>query len=287
MKINWFPGHMKKTLSMMRDEVKDVDAIIYVLDARAPYSSLNPSFLSIIKEKPIAFVLNKADLVDKDSLAPFVQKLEKRPKSEVLILEATRSLSKQKIILSLESVLQEKLNYFKSKGAKITQKAMIIGIPNSGKSTLANTLAGKVKAVTGNRAGVTKTKQWIKVNPYVEVLDTPGTLWPSLTNVKVAENLAFIGSIKSEVLDSEELAFALVKRLRKIDQTSLEIRYSIQISNEDTTLDILTKIAQQKGFRIKGGEFDYERVYVTLLLDYKNGKLTHKILDGTDVLCRL
>lgn len=287
MKINWFPGHMKKTLSMMREEVKEVDAIIYVLDARAPYSSLNPSFLSIIKEKPIVFVLNKADLVDKDALAPFVQKLEKRPKSEVLILEATRSLSKQKIIQSLELVLKDKLDYFKSKGAKITQKAMIIGIPNSGKSTLANTLAGKVKAITGNRAGVTKSKQWIKVNPYVEVLDTPGTLWPSLKDVKVAENLAFIGSIKSEVLDSEELAFALIKRLRKLDQNSLEERYSIQLSSEDTTLDILNKIAQQKGFKIKGGEFDYERVYLTLLLDYKNGKLTRKILDGSDVLCRL
>ena len=172
MKINWFPGHMKKTLSMMRDEVKDIDAIIYVLDARAPYSSLNPSFLGIIKEKPIIFVLNKADLVEKDALAPFLQKLEKRPKSDVIVLEATKSMSKQKIISSLEKVLKEKIEYFKSKGAKITQKAMIIGIPNSGKSTLANTLAGKVKAETGNRAGVTKSKQWIKVNPYLEAQKT-------------------------------------------------------------------------------------------------------------------
>ena len=139
MKINWFPGHMKKTIDQMKEDVKDIDVIIYVLDARAPVSCLNPSFLNVVKKKPIVFVLNKADLVDKDSLAPFVMKLSQRQKSKVVVLTATSTSSKSKIIDAIHEVLADKLAYFESKGAKITTKAMIIGVPNSGKSTIANT----------------------------------------------------------------------------------------------------------------------------------------------------
>ncbi len=279
MKINWFPGHMKKTLDMMRDEIKDIDAVIYTLDARAPYSSLNPSFVKIIKEKPIVFVLNKADLVDRDLLSFWIQELGSRPKTKVIVLNATVSTSKSKIVEALEEVLSGRINYYKEKGAKITMKAMIIGVPNSGKSTLANTLAGKVKAETGNRAGVTKSKQWIKVSPYIEVLDTPGALWPSLSNAIVAENLAFIGSVKDEVLDKEELCFALIKRLISLDSSGIENRYGINVESTDKPLEIIEKIANKKLFKVKGGELDYERTYLTILQDYKKGKITNKILD--------
>ncbi len=286
MKINWFPGHMKKTIDQMKEDVKDIDVIIYVLDARAPVSCLNPSFLNVVKKKPIVFVLNKADLVDKDSLAPFVMKLSQRQKSKVVVLTATSTSSKSKIIDAIHEVLADKLAYFESKGAKITTKAMIIGVPNSGKSTIANTLAGKVKAQTGNRAGVTKVKQWVKISPYVEVLDTPGALWPNLDNEFIAQNLAFIGSIKVEVLDMEEICFKLIEKLQKIDDQAIEKRFSITIETEDTTLDIIEKIASAKGFKIRGGETDYQRVYQTLLTDYKKGKLTSKVLDVKETLNR-
>ena len=279
MKINWFPGHMKKNLDMMRKEVENIDAIIYMLDARAPISCINPSFVSIIKNKPIIFVVNKVDLVDKERLSFFVQKLNKSYSAQVILLNATETQAKKKIVEAIEKALEERLSYYKQKGAKLTIKAMIIGVPNCGKSTLANTLAGKVKATTGDRAGVTLAKQWIKVSPYIEVLDTPGTLWPSLKNISVAENLAFIGSIKSEVLDDEQLCFMLINRLMTIDKSGLEKRYGIAIGESDEALDVITKIAQSKGLKVKGGETDYIRSYALILNDYKKGKITNKILD--------
>lgn len=286
-KINWFPGHMKKTLDMMKKEVKEIDVIIYMLDARAPYSSLNPSFLNIIKNKPVVFVLNKADLVNKDNLSQFVQVLSKRDRSQVLVLNSTLNNAKQKVVSALETALAQRLSYYESKGAKITLKAMIIGIPNCGKSTLSNTLAGRTKAVTGDKAGVTKSKQWIKVSPYIEVMDTPGTLWPSIQNNEIAENLAFIGSIKIEVLDNEKLGFAIIERMRKLDLEGLEKRYNIKINEEDSTIDVLDKIGESKGYKVRGGDVDYERIYLTVLNDYRYAKITNKILDKVEMLCNL
>lgn len=279
MKINWFPGHMKKNLDMVKKEVQDVDVIIYMLDARAPLSCINPAFVKVIKNKPIIYAINKVDLVDKDTLSKFVQQLSKTSLSQVVLINATESIVKNKIINAIQTSLSEKINAFQAKGAKITVKAMVIGVPNCGKSTLCNTLAGKTKAITGDKAGVTKSKQWIKVNPYVEVLDTPGTLWPNLNNIKVAENLAFIGSIKSEVLDNEQLCIMLVKRIAEIDKKSFEDKYKIIIEKDDDSVAIIEKIAFAKGLKIKGGEPDFDRTYTLILNDYKKGKITNKILD--------
>ncbi len=278
MKINWFPGHMKKNLDMMKKEVQDIDVVIYMLDARAPLSCINPSFVNVIKNKPIIYVLNKVDLVDKDNLSFFVQKLSKN-NTQVILLNATLNSAKTKIISAIENAMKVKLEAFRQKGARLTIKSMVIGVPNCGKSTLCNTLAGKSKAITGDRAGVTKSKQWIKVSPYVEVLDTPGTLWPNLKYVNVAENLAFIGSIKSEVLDNEQLCIMLIKRLMQIDADSLNAKYNITISSEDSAVDVIEKIALSKGLKIKGGEPDFDRTYALILNDYKKGKITNKILD--------
>lgn len=278
-KINWFPGHMKKNLDMMKEEVKDMDAIIYMLDARAPFSCLNPSFVNIIGKKPIIYVLNKSDLVQKDMLSICVQKLSSRENSFAIVANATVSNIKNKIVDAINLALKQKITNFEQRGAKITLKAMIIGVPNCGKSTLANTLAGKSKAKTGDKAGVTVHKQWVRVSPYVEILDTPGTLWPSMTDQKVAENLAFIGSIKEDVLDRETLSMSLVERLRDLDIKGLEMRYGIHIEEQDAVLDIIEKIASAKGFKVRGGELDFDRAFITVLQDYKHGKITNKILD--------
>ena len=159
---------------------------------------------------------------------------------------------------------------------------MIIGVPNSGKSTLANNLIGKAKAVTGNKAGVTKTKQWIKVGLYLEVMDTPGTLWPNLENQSTALNLAFIGSIKEEVLDKNDLALELVSKLINLDADCLVSRYGDVVC--DSPLETLDKIAMVKSFKLKGGDVDYDRVCALVLNEYKKAKLTKKILDSIECI---
>lgn len=277
MKINWFPGHMAKALRMMQEEVKNVSTIIYVLDSRAPFSCINPSFLKVIGNKPIVYVLNKCDMVNSDELKIWQKEIAKKDNCKVLVMNATESGASKKIELAIKDLMQERIDRYLEKGAKITLKAMILGVPNSGKSTLANNLNGKAKAITGDRAGVTKSKQWIKVGKYLEVLDTPGTLWPNLENNETALNLAFIGSIKEEVLDKNDLALALVDKLIKLDSESLIARYGEVIG--ETALETLDNIANVKAFKLKGGDIDYDRVCAFVLNDYKKGKLTTKILD--------
>ncbi len=276
MKINWFPGHMRKTLKVLREEIKNVDAVLYVLDSRAPYSCLNPSFVSIINNKPIVYVLNKADLVDEKELKIWKDYFDSLPNSTTVAVNSTASGNKQ-ILNALRSVLKGRIDFYLSKGAKKTFRAVILGVPNSGKSTLANNLCGKAKAVTGNRAGVTKTKQWVKVDDWIEVLDTPGTLWPSFDNQEIAKHLAFIGSIKEEVLIKDDLAIELILWLRENNPTALIDRYGVSLEGEG--YEVLENITNKLGFRLKGNELDYDRAVMRVITDYKAGKLGNKILD--------
>lgn len=278
MKINWFPGHMAKALKQMQEEVKKVNVIIYVLDSRAPFSCINPSFLKVINNKPIIYILNKGDLVDAEELKQWQKGISTKSNANVLIMNATESGASKKIESCIKQIMKDKIDRYAEKGAKITLRAMILGVPNSGKSTLANNLNGKTKAITGNRAGVTKSNQWIKVGQFLEVLDTPGTLWPNLENQETALNLAFIGSIKEEVLDKNELALALVEKLMKIDKECLVNRYGDVL--DELPIETLNNIALAKSFKLKGGDIDYDRTCNFILNDYKSGKLTNKVLDS-------
>lgn len=279
MKINWFPGHMTKALRMMQEEIKKCDAVIYVLDSRAPCSSLNPSFIKIIGEKPVLYILNKCDLVDEYQLKLWQKHFAEGEKSDCIIMNATASGAKNLVSSRLTKLLQGKIDFYKNKGAKITLRVMIIGVPNSGKSTLANNLCGKSKAETGNRPGVTKSKQWVKISPYIELLDTPGSLWPNLEDEEVALHLAFIGSIKDEVLDRNELAVELIKKLLEKNSGVIKDRYNIECGDDYDALQVVDLIAEKKAFRLKGGDVDYDRVCVMILEDYKKGKLGKIILD--------
>ncbi len=279
MKINWFPGHMTKALKMMEEEVKKCDAIIYVLDSRAPCSSLNPSFIKIIGKKPVLYVLNKCDLVDEYQIKLWQKQFIKEEQSDCVIMNATASGAKNVVTNKLTKLLQGKIDFYKNKGANITLRAMIIGVPNSGKSTLANNLCGKAKAITGDKPGVTKSKQWVKISPYIEVLDTPGSLWPNLEDEGIALNLAFIGSIKDEVLDRNELACELLKKLLLSNASIIAERYDVVCDCSSNALEVLNEIAEKKAFKVKGGEIDYDRVCVMLLEDYKKGRLGKYILD--------
>lgn len=270
--IQWFPGHMNKALKMMQEEVKKVDAIIYVLDSRAPFSCVNPKFTNIIKEKPIIYVFNKSDMADMEKVKAWASYFSKE-NTRCVILNSTASGSSNKIVTAMKDLLHDKIEKYAQKNVSLILRAMIVGVPNSGKSTLANNLCGKAKAKAENRAGVTRSKQWVRIANDVEVLDTPGTLWPAFNNNQVAHHLAYIGSIKEDVLDIPELSLDFIVDMIKIDKTILENRYGIEIAETDTPLEVLDKICVARKFVMRGGDIDYDRGSMALLSDFKQGRL--------------
>lgn len=276
-KIHWFPGHMAKALRAMAEEVKNIDMVIYVLDARAPKSSLNPEFIAIIGNKPILYVLNKADMVEEKCLDTFIP-LFKGENSEVIKLDSTKLGAIKKIEPIMLNLCKDKIEKFKAKGFKTNLRAMVLGIPNSGKSTLINNLCGVKKTITGDKAGVTRGKQWLSLKNGFEILDTPGTLWPNITNQKMAQNLAFIGSIRNEVLDIGELAVDFLNFCKKHYFESLTARYNIT-NKEMSALEMLDHIAEHKHYLLKGAEPDYDRTCMAIIDDFRKGKLGKLMLD--------
>ena len=271
-KINWFPGHMKKALEEMQAEVKNVDAVIYVLDARAPKACLNPSFVRIIGTKPILFVLNKCDLADEEKVKEFSQTLRSE-NTKCLMLNSTASGALNKVTNALNELCNSQIERFKNKGVNYFVRAMVLGVPNSGKSTLVNNLCGLARAVTGNRPGVTKGKQWVKLSNNIEILDTPGTLWPNLEVEETALQLAYIGSIKDDVLQIEELVLSLISDLQKLYPSLLEEKYQIEDLQNKTPIELLDEIAEKKKCLLKGGEIDYERAAKAVLDDFRKNRI--------------
>lgn len=275
-KINWFPGHMAKALRDMTEEVKNVDMVIYVLDARAPKSSVNPEFVGIIGNKPILYILNKADLVEKQDLARFYDYF-KKPNTEVLELNSTVLGAIKRIEPIMTRLCSEKLEKYKQKGFKINLRAMVLGVPNSGKSTLINNLCGSKKTITGDKAGVTRGKQWLSLKNGFEVLDTPGTLYPNITNQQTALNLAFLGSIRNEVVDMNELALDFLNFCKKHHFKNLQEKYKLE--ENCSALEMLDQIASFKHYLLKGGDVDYDRTCFAIIDDFRKGKLGKICLD--------
>lgn len=278
MVIQWYPGHMDKALREMKNNAKLVDAILYVLDARAPFSCLNPKFDTIIGAKPVIMVLNKADLISKEDLNRFEQYFKSK-NIPVVALNSTITNATKPIIESASNLLSDKVERFKNKGVNIPLRLMVIGVPNSGKSTLINNVCGNKKTITGDRPGVTRSNQWVKISNGFELLDTPGTLWPAFDNPQVARNLAYIGSIKDDVLDVEELAFAFINDLRVKYFEALRDRYSLKVDNIAETIEIFDEICQNRGFILRGGEIDYNRGARAILDDFRKGRIGKLVLD--------
>ena len=278
MVIQWYPGHMDKALREMKDNAKLVDAILYVLDARAPFSCLNPKFDTIIGAKPVIMVLNKADLISKEDLNRFEQYFKSK-NIPVVALNSTVTNATKPIIESASNLLSDKVERFKNKGVNIPLRLMVIGVPNSGKSTLINNVCGNKKTITGDKPGVTRSNQWVKISNGFELLDTPGTLWPAFDNPQVARNLAYIGSIKDDVLDVEELVFAFINDLRIKYFDALRDRYSLKVDNVAETIEIFDEICQNRGFILRGGEMDYNRGARAILDDFRKGRIGKLVLD--------
>lgn len=284
MKINWFPGHMKKNLDTMKENIKKIDVVLYVLDARAPFSCLNPKIDEIVEHRTILYVINKIDLIEKSDADKIVSCFKKQNKN-VIALQATASSNRNILLSKLKELVSEKYENRKSKGIEPVFKVMVIGTPNTGKSTIINTLYGQKKAITGDRAGVTKANQWVKISDNFVLLDTPGTLWPKLENEKIATNLAFIGSIKTEVIDQDELGYELAKYLIDNHKNKLSARYGIS-NFEQEYIVIYDEILKKMGCLIRGGEVDYNRGATKILDDFRSGRIGKICLDNIDIFCK-
>jgi len=279
MNIHWFPGHMTKSLRMMDENVKLMDMLVYVLDSRAPASCINPVFNKYTEKLPVVYVLNKADLGDKTELDAWKKKLS-GPKSVVITLNSTMTGSGKAIFPLAKQLCAEKIERLKAKGVRAVLRAMVIGVPKCGKSTLINNLCGKAKATTGNKAGVTRGKQWVKVAEYLEILDTPGTLYPKFDNEKFAKHLAYVGSIKDEIVDSYELCLEFIKEITLLDKSILENRYKIECSID--SIETLGRIAAARGLMLRGGTPDEERAATAVIDDFRKGRLGKITLDKAD-----
>lgn len=266
---------MTKSLREIDESIRLVDAVVYVLDSRAPFSCLNPALDKAIGEKPILYVLNKADTVPDCEIPAWIARLT-TGNSVAVKLNATASNSAKVIGDKLRVLCTEKLERKRARGINAVIRAMVIGVPNSGKSTLINNLCGKAKTATGNKAGVTRGQQWVKIGQTLEVLDTPGTLYPKLDDQTVALNLAFIGSIRDEVLDSYELSLELIRKLNGMGD-ALWVRYGIEPSGD--ALADLEGIARKRGFVLRGGEYDLLRASAAVIDDFRKGRMGKIILE--------
>ena len=275
MNIQWFPGHMTKAIRMMAENLRLVDALIYVIDSRAVFSSNNPLFDKLIAGKKVLYVFNKCDLVKEEDLAPWCERFREEGKPFVKAVGTSGDCSA--IVTGLKRVASDKIARFNDKGANVSVRAMVVGVPNSGKSTVINAMCKRAGAVTGDRPGVTRGKQWLSIGG-VDFLDTPGTLWGKFEDEKVALHLAYIGSIRDEVLDKGELAFAFLDEVRGEYGGDLAARYGLDCLPDDT-LALFDAIARARGFKAKGGDPDYDRTAACILDDFRKGRLGKIMLE--------
>ena len=279
--INWFPGHMRKTQREIKENLKLVEAVIEIRDARIPRSSANPDIEKLCGNKPRLILLNKSDLTESRVTREWMKELSKE-NVKAIEVNCLKGKGLNQIKPALEELLKEKLERYKAKGlVNVVIRVMVVGIPNVGKSTFINKMAKNNIAKTGDRPGVTKSKQWIKTPLGIELLDTPGVLWPKFEDERTALNLAFTGAIKDEIMDTEELSYKLVERLQKYYADELIARYKIERVFEDP-LDTLDSIARKRGCLMSGGHIDYNRIAVILLDEFRGGKIGNISLERVD-----
>ena len=266
--IQWFPGHMTKALRMMEENVKLCDGFVYVLDARAPFSCINFKLNQLFNNKPVLYLLNKSDcILERD--ADRLRSLFLSESKHVLTTVGTSQKDGKAVYNTLIDIFKEKIDAKAAKGIKKTLRIMVCGIPNTGKSSVINSLSGKKQAATGDKAGITKGKQWIKLDS-IELLDTPGTMPPSFENQTYAHHLAYIGAINDDILDKESLCLDFIEELSSLYPGILEQKYGVE---SGTPLSVYENICKKRGFLLHGGEYDYSRCANAVFDDFRKQRL--------------
>ncbi len=277
--IQWFPGHMAKTKRMIKASLPLVDAVVEIIDARIPNSSKNPDLQTLIEGKPRVVILNKCDTADEASVRKWISWYNKQGITAIAT-DCRSGRGVNKFVPAVKSVLKDMLAKYEAKG--MTGRVihvMVVGIPNVGKSSFINRLAKQKKAKVEDRPGVTLNKQWVKIADDVELLDMPGVLWPKFEDKTVGERLAFTGAVKDDVVDVEALASRLLYVLNGMYRDTLTSRYKIQTEDEEDGYEILKKVGKSRGMLISGGEINTERAAITVLDEFRSGKLGRVTLE--------
>ena len=277
--LQWFPGHMKKAQRLIEDNLKLVDVVIELLDARIPFSSANPMLAEIIKTKPRMIALNKIDLADPGMTKKWLNYFKAQGIIAVGI-DSAKGRGMKQLISAAEMLAKPKTEKFVAKGAKArAARCMILGIPNVGKSSLINRLAGAVKAKTADKPGVTRAKQWIKIGSNLDLLDTPGILWPKFEDKTVGLKLAFTGAINDDIYDREQVTALLLEVMRRDYASRLIERFKFKGELPESGLDLLEAIGRKRGCLVKGGLVDLEKAQNIVLNEFRAGKLGLVTLD--------
>ena len=282
--VQWFPGHMAKTRRLIKESLPLVDAVTEILDARMPMSSRNPELHEIIGNKPLIVLLNKCDVADERATREWLEYFKKESVA-ALTVDCKSGNGLNRYAPLLRQVLKDKIAANEAKGmAGKPLRIMVVGIPNTGKSSFINKMAGRNRAKVADKAGVTRQNQWFVIDDGIELLDTPGVLWPKFDDRKVGDRLAFIGSVKDEVFDNETLAVRLLEVLTRDYADRLTERYKITDFEDLQAWEVLELIGKKRGMMMRGGEVDTLRASVMLLDEYRAGKLGKITLDTVDEL---
>ena len=271
--IQWFPGHMAKTRRLLTENLKMVDVVIELLDARIPKSSKNPEIDMIINQKPRVVVLNKADLADEEVSRQWSKWYSSMGQANIFI-DSIKGKGVNELKAALRFLMKDKIERQKAKGRLIIPiRTMVVGIPNVGKSSFINKISGKATAITGDRPGVTKSKQWIRLNEEIELMDTPGILWPKFEDLVVGLNLAYTGAIKDDIMDITEVAANLLHYLSIEYPQNLMERFKFKTIENMSGLELLTQAGKNRGCIISGGQIDLMRISAIILDELRGGKI--------------
>lgn len=282
MNIQWFPGHMTKAQRMIEDNIKLVDAVCEVIDARIPRASRNPDIDRLAAGKPRLVILNRADLADPELTKRWKESFERQGMA-VLETDARSGKGVGGFVPAVRRLLADKLREYEAKGQSGRPlRVMILGIPNVGKSTFINKVAGRKAAAAGDKPGVTRGRQWINIDRSLDLLDTPGILWPKFDSQEVGELLAVTNAIKADVIDKETLGANFMLRLRSMYPAAIEARYKFTPDADANGFELLEQAAKKRGFLVSRGEYDIERMANTLLSEYHDGKLGRLTLELPD-----
>ncbi len=284
MNINWFPGHMVKAKKEIKENLKLVDVVVELLDARIPYSSQNPDMDEIAGGKPRVIALNKSDLAEESVTRKWIEYFNTKGYPAVAV-DSVSGKGLKELERSVREIMKDKLDLSASKG-RIGRpiRVAVLGIPNVGKSSYINKVANRAAAATANKPGVTRKKQWVKAGQGIELMDTPGVLWPKFDSPEVGVNLAGTGAIRPEIIDTAELAVKLAENLRERYEKNLAQRYKLESLEGLCGYDVVKLIGKKRGCLVSGGEVDFERAALILIDEFRNGKLGRISLEEPEVL---